>query len=75
MSRFTMVARAYKHIRECILTNAKVMSEDHHPAPRSERCNSHTMVSKLALLPAKPKLKAAEGYTQRVQVIDAVDLM
>ncbi|XP_016104551.1 uncharacterized protein [Sinocyclocheilus grahami] len=27
VSRFTMVARAYKHIRECILTNAKVMSE------------------------------------------------
>ncbi|KAK2874526.1 hypothetical protein Q8A67_021679 [Cirrhinus molitorella] len=27
VSRFTMIARAYKHIRECILTNAKVMSE------------------------------------------------
>ncbi|XP_057184274.1 ras-associated and pleckstrin homology domains-containing protein 1-like [Triplophysa rosa] len=27
VSRFTMVARAYRHIRECILTNAKVMSE------------------------------------------------
>ncbi|KAG1973265.1 hypothetical protein F2P79_000769 [Pimephales promelas] len=27
VSRFTMVVRAYKHIRECILTNAKVMSE------------------------------------------------
>ncbi|XP_026110190.1 uncharacterized protein LOC113083135 [Carassius auratus] len=27
VSRFTVVARAYKHIRECILTNAKVMSE------------------------------------------------
>ncbi|KAA0721208.1 hypothetical protein E1301_Tti021593 [Triplophysa tibetana] len=27
VSRFTMVAPAYKHIRECILTNAKVMSE------------------------------------------------
>ncbi|XP_071325194.1 uncharacterized protein [Trachinotus anak] len=27
LSRFTMVARAYKHIRECIITNAKVMSE------------------------------------------------
>lgn len=27
VSRFTMVIRAYKHIRECILTNAKVMSE------------------------------------------------
>lgn len=27
VSRFTMVVDAYKHIRECILTNAKVMSE------------------------------------------------
>ncbi|XP_057184273.1 uncharacterized protein LOC130550779 [Triplophysa rosa] len=27
VSRFTMVARAYRHIRECILTNAKVMRE------------------------------------------------
>ncbi|XP_056120612.1 uncharacterized protein LOC130097697 [Rhinichthys klamathensis goyatoka] len=27
VSRFTMVVRAYKHIRECILNNAKVMSE------------------------------------------------
>lgn len=27
VSHFTMVARTYKHIRECILTNAKVMSE------------------------------------------------
>lgn len=27
MSRFTMVARVYKHIRECIITNAKLMNE------------------------------------------------
>lgn len=27
VSRFTMVTRVYKRIRECIITNAKVMSE------------------------------------------------
>ncbi|KAF3842749.1 hypothetical protein F7725_001598, partial [Dissostichus mawsoni] len=27
VSRFTMVIRAYKHIRECVITNAKVMTE------------------------------------------------
>ncbi len=47
VSRFTMVARAYKHIRECILTNAKVMSETTIQLPEVNACNSHTMVSKL----------------------------
>ncbi|XP_073689357.1 uncharacterized protein [Garra rufa] len=51
VSRFTMVARAYKHIRECILTNAKVMSETTIQLPEvnaatvtqwfSRRCRSH----------------------------------
>ena len=27
VSRFTVVTRAYKHIRECIVSNTKVMSE------------------------------------------------
>ncbi|KAI4826173.1 hypothetical protein KUCAC02_021814, partial [Chaenocephalus aceratus] len=27
VSRFTMVIRVYKHIRECVITNAKVMTE------------------------------------------------
>lgn len=27
VSRFTMVTHAYKHIQQCIITNAKVMSE------------------------------------------------
>ena len=27
VSRFQMVTRTYKHIRECIITNAKVMTE------------------------------------------------
>ncbi|KAJ4918945.1 hypothetical protein JOQ06_021289 [Pogonophryne albipinna] len=43
VSLFKMVIRAYKHIRECVITNAKVMTET-HPAPRSECCNCHTMV-------------------------------